>query len=242
MEAVFERCFRRDSALCLPGETDGLQQSSAGLHVCMWSRAVLLRNADVYRKSEKAGVTAYVDVYPTGFHAFDMLLPFRRISRQAITEFEKQYLYAAEHYRAAQKDWAFPFYQNSGRSFLLYVEQRRFPIRPNGRNGRCSRKYCRSTIYAHRRSDAIMRMSNKQLVYIWKRILRQAFCGYIKDGFSIIVHILVSTEKCIICTVFMQWRCSRCSLCRFSQLHYDLCNLPFSAYCISVFFIFSSEI
>ncbi len=53
---------------------------------------------------KKAGVTAYVDVYPTGFHAFDMLLPFRRISRQAITEFEKQYLYAAEHYRAAQKD------------------------------------------------------------------------------------------------------------------------------------------
>lgn len=53
---------------------------------------------------KKAGVPAYVDVYPTGFHAFDMLLPFRRISRQAITEFEKQYLYAAEHYRAAQKD------------------------------------------------------------------------------------------------------------------------------------------
>ena len=53
---------------------------------------------------KKAGVTAYVDVYPTGFHAFDMLLTFRRISRQAITEFEKQYLYAAEHYRAAQKD------------------------------------------------------------------------------------------------------------------------------------------
>lgn len=50
-----------------------------------------------------AGVSAHVDVYPTGFHAFDMLLPFRRISRQAIAEFEKQYLYAAEHYFAPQK-------------------------------------------------------------------------------------------------------------------------------------------
>ena len=53
---------------------------------------------------KKEGVPAHADVYPTGFHAFDMLLPFRRISRQAVSEFEKQYLYAAEHYRAAQKN------------------------------------------------------------------------------------------------------------------------------------------
>jgi len=33
-----------------------------------------------------------------------MLLPFQRISRQAIAAFEQQYLYAAEHYRAAQSD------------------------------------------------------------------------------------------------------------------------------------------
>ena len=52
----------------------------------------------------KAGVPARVDVYPTGFHAFDMLLPFRRISRQAIEAFEKQYVYAAEHDRAAQRE------------------------------------------------------------------------------------------------------------------------------------------
>lgn len=48
----------------------------------------------------KAGVPAHADVYPTGFHAFDMLLPFRRISRRAIAEFERQYLFAAEHYCA----------------------------------------------------------------------------------------------------------------------------------------------
>ena len=52
---------------------------------------------------QKAGVPARVDVYPTGFHAFDMLLPRRRISRQAIAAFEKAYLYAAEHYRAEQR-------------------------------------------------------------------------------------------------------------------------------------------
>lgn len=51
---------------------------------------------------QKTGVPAHVDVYPTGFHAFDMLLPFRKISRQAAAAFEKQYLYAAEHYFAPQ--------------------------------------------------------------------------------------------------------------------------------------------
>lgn len=51
-----------------------------------------------------ANIPARVDVYPTGLHAFDMLLPFRKISRQAIAEFEKQYLYAAEHYFAPQEN------------------------------------------------------------------------------------------------------------------------------------------
>lgn len=51
---------------------------------------------------KKAGVPARVDVYPTGFHAFDILMPFRRISKQAIAAFEEQYLYAAEHYFSEQ--------------------------------------------------------------------------------------------------------------------------------------------
>lgn len=51
---------------------------------------------------KKAGVPALVDVYPSGFHAFDMLLPFWKISKQAIATFEKQYLYAQEHYYAKQ--------------------------------------------------------------------------------------------------------------------------------------------
>ena len=53
---------------------------------------------------KSASVPAQVDVYPTGFHAFDMLLPFRKISKCAVSEFEKQFLYAAEHYIAPQKD------------------------------------------------------------------------------------------------------------------------------------------
>lgn len=52
---------------------------------------------------KKAGVEAKVDVYADCFHAFDMFLPFKKISRKAVAEFEKQYLYAAEHYFAEQK-------------------------------------------------------------------------------------------------------------------------------------------
>lgn len=53
---------------------------------------------------KKAGIPASVDVYPTGFHAFDMLLPFRTISRQAIAAFEAAYRYAAAHYTAPQSE------------------------------------------------------------------------------------------------------------------------------------------
>ena len=52
---------------------------------------------------QKAGVEAKVDVYPGCFHAFDMLLPFLKVSKQAAKVFETEYLYAAEHYFAPQK-------------------------------------------------------------------------------------------------------------------------------------------
>ena len=50
----------------------------------------------------KAGIEAHVDVYPNCFHAFDMLMPFRKVSKQAAAEFERRYLYAVEHYFAPQ--------------------------------------------------------------------------------------------------------------------------------------------
>lgn len=53
---------------------------------------------------QKAGVEAKVDVYPGCFHAFDMMTPFSKVSKVAIAEFEKQYLYAAKHYFAEQDD------------------------------------------------------------------------------------------------------------------------------------------
>ena len=53
---------------------------------------------------QKAGVEAKVDVYPGCFHAFDMLLPFLKVSKQAAKTFEEQYLYAAGHYFAPLKN------------------------------------------------------------------------------------------------------------------------------------------
>ena len=55
------------------------------------------------RLVQRESNTHRIDVYPTGFHAFDMLLPFRKISREAIRRFEEEYLYAAEHYIKPQK-------------------------------------------------------------------------------------------------------------------------------------------
>jgi len=49
-----------------------------------------------------AGVEAKVDVYPKWFHAYDMFFPFKPMAKRAIAEFEKWYLYAAEHYSALQ--------------------------------------------------------------------------------------------------------------------------------------------
>ncbi|WP_395019299.1 alpha/beta hydrolase [Robinsoniella peoriensis] len=53
---------------------------------------------------KNAGVKAKTDVYPKCFHAFDMLLPFKKVSKKAIVEFERQYLYAVKHYFAEQKN------------------------------------------------------------------------------------------------------------------------------------------
>ena len=52
----------------------------------------------------KAGVEANVDIYPGLFHAFDMLLPFLKVSRQAVEQFEKQFDYAVQHYFAPQEE------------------------------------------------------------------------------------------------------------------------------------------
>lgn len=51
---------------------------------------------------KKAGIEAKVDVYKNCFHAFDMLFPYKKISKIAIKKFEEEYLYACEHYYKKQ--------------------------------------------------------------------------------------------------------------------------------------------
>lgn len=46
---------------------------------------------------QKAGIRARADVYPSGFHAFDMLLPFLKKSKRAIAAFEAAFEYAILH-------------------------------------------------------------------------------------------------------------------------------------------------
>ena len=53
---------------------------------------------------KKAGIAADVDIYPTAIHAFDMLLPFMKMSKRAIAAFEKRYVYAAENCFAVQEE------------------------------------------------------------------------------------------------------------------------------------------
>lgn len=49
---------------------------------------------------KRAGIPAHMDVYKSGFHAFDLLQPYRRISKQAAESFEQQFLYARDRYFA----------------------------------------------------------------------------------------------------------------------------------------------
>lgn len=55
---------------------------------------------------KSAGIEAKVDVYQNCFHAFDMLTPFRKVSKEAIAKFEKEYLNACEKYYAKQNDYS----------------------------------------------------------------------------------------------------------------------------------------
>ena len=51
---------------------------------------------------KKYGAVVVTPEYRLCFHAFDMLLPFKKVSKQAIAEFEKQYLEACKKYYAKQ--------------------------------------------------------------------------------------------------------------------------------------------
>ena len=52
---------------------------------------------------KKAGVPSEIDIYPGLYHAFDMLTPFRHVSKIAAAKFDEHFLYAQKHYFAEQK-------------------------------------------------------------------------------------------------------------------------------------------
>lgn len=58
---------------------------------------------DYIHSLKNAGVEARADVYPGLFHAFDMLLPFLRQSREAAARFGRSFEYAAAHCFAPQQ-------------------------------------------------------------------------------------------------------------------------------------------
>ena len=56
------------------------------------------------RKLREAGIEAEADVYPDWFHAYDILVPGAKESREAIARFEEKVSYAIEHYFAPQDE------------------------------------------------------------------------------------------------------------------------------------------
>ena len=70
-----------------------------------------------------------MDVYSTGFRAFDTLLPFRKISYQLIAAFEKQYLYIVQSVKKVEVQEALPPAGVIGAEPLTLVPQH-FPRKP----------------------------------------------------------------------------------------------------------------
>ena len=58
--------------------------------------------ADYVENLKNAGVEAEMDTYPDWFHAYDVLFPMKKISREAIGRFEQHFAYAIGHYFAPQ--------------------------------------------------------------------------------------------------------------------------------------------
>lgn len=49
---------------------------------------------------KKEGIAAFVDVYPGKVHAFDMMMPWTKQSKEASRTFRQHFLYAMKHYTA----------------------------------------------------------------------------------------------------------------------------------------------
>ena len=58
---------------------------------------------DYVKRLNEAAVMAKADVYKGGCHAFDIMKPWKRESKEAAAMFEKEFQHAQEHYFAAQE-------------------------------------------------------------------------------------------------------------------------------------------
>ena len=59
---------------------------------------------DYVENLKKAGIEAEMDAYADWFHAYDLLFPMKKISREAIGRFEQRFSYAMAHYFAPQPE------------------------------------------------------------------------------------------------------------------------------------------
>ena len=57
---------------------------------------------DYVERLKQAGIEAEADVYPGWFHAYDLIFPMKKVSREAIGKFEQHFAYALAHYFAPQ--------------------------------------------------------------------------------------------------------------------------------------------
>ena len=57
---------------------------------------------DYVERLKQAGIEAEADVYPDWFHAYDLIFPMKKVSREAIGKFEQHFDYALAHYFAPQ--------------------------------------------------------------------------------------------------------------------------------------------
>lgn len=56
-----------------------------------------------FNKLRLCGIPATVDVYHSDMHAFDMMKPEEKLSKEAVRRFNEQFEYARQHYFAPQK-------------------------------------------------------------------------------------------------------------------------------------------
>lgn len=63
----------------------------------------MCETVEYFNKLKSCGIPATVDVYCSDMHAFDMMKPEEKLSKEAVQRFNEQFEYARQHYFAPQK-------------------------------------------------------------------------------------------------------------------------------------------